>query len=217
MRKEMDAPTVAAANTRMVPRTRPKMAPAARVRSEPGTNTTHATTYPTANAIGAQTPRRSTDAAKAGMRAPATCPRSISAPPPITTRAAQRARSRGRGREVDGAAGPPPVTDSARLSEPSERSSWTKGGGEARLTRAPWSKETASTSRCWPSPTAAALARLARLRYRSRSTPRLRRSEEHTSELQSRENLVCRLLLEKKKKKKKQQYSKKKQKKNTET
>src|SRR5436309_15782239 len=30
------------------------------------------------------------------------------------------------------------------------------------------------------------------------------RSEEHTSELQSRENLVCRLLLEKKKKKEKQ-------------
>src|SRR5690606_39525831 len=30
--------------------------------------------------------------------------------------------------------------------------------------------------------------------------PRVRRSEEHTSELQSRENLVCRLLLEKKKK-----------------
>src|SRR5690606_40645419 len=34
------------------------------------------------------------------------------------------------------------------------------------------------------------------------------RSEEHTSELQSRENLVCRLLLEKKKKKKKKQISK---------
>src|SRR5207302_6312829 len=32
---------------------------------------------------------------------------------------------------------------------------------------------------------------------------RVLRSEEHTSELQSRENLVCRLLLEKKKKKKK--------------
>src|SRR6266511_5227815 len=32
--------------------------------------------------------------------------------------------------------------------------------------------------------------------------PDLERSEEHTSELQSRENLVCRLLLEKKKKKK---------------
>src|SRR5690606_39797160 len=33
------------------------------------------------------------------------------------------------------------------------------------------------------------------------------RSEEHTSELQSRENLVCRLLLEKKKRKKKDQSS----------
>src|SRR5690606_27355500 len=32
------------------------------------------------------------------------------------------------------------------------------------------------------------------------------RSEEHTSELQSRENLVCRLLLEKKKKKKESKY-----------
>src|SRR5690606_40179200 len=31
---------------------------------------------------------------------------------------------------------------------------------------------------------------------------RIRRSEEHTSELQSRENLVCRLLLEKKKQEK---------------
>src|SRR6266511_5135892 len=39
-------------------------------------------------------------------------------------------------------------------------------------------------------------------------------SEEHTSELQSRENLVCRLLLEKKKKKKKNiSYKKKKKKK----
>src|SRR5438874_3008539 len=34
---------------------------------------------------------------------------------------------------------------------------------------------------------------------------RHRRSEEHTSELQSRRDLVCRLLLEKKKKKKKKQ------------
>src|SRR5207302_2804835 len=38
------------------------------------------------------------------------------------------------------------------------------------------------------------------------------RSEEHTSELQSRENLVCRLLLEKKKKKKKKKNKKKKNK-----
>src|SRR5688572_31518729 len=37
----------------------------------------------------------------------------------------------------------------------------------------------------------------------------LRRSEEHTSELQSQSNLVCRLLLEKKKKKKKKEKKKK--------
>src|SRR5215217_8505656 len=42
----------------------------------------------------------------------------------------------------------------------------------------------------------------------------LRRSEEHTSELQSRQYLVCRLLLEKKKKKKKNTLNKKTQKKN---
>src|SRR5690349_24220247 len=36
-------------------------------------------------------------------------------------------------------------------------------------------------------------------------SPGLARSEEHTSELQSRRDLVCRLLLEKKKKKQKQQ------------
>src|SRR5437773_10400504 len=40
------------------------------------------------------------------------------------------------------------------------------------------------------------------LRHR-RSDPRGHRSEEHTSELQSHHDLVCRLLLEKKKKKKK--------------
>src|SRR3712207_8859963 len=47
-------------------------------------------------------------------------------------------------------------------------------------------------------PPARALAR----RRRARARPRLRapgRSEEHTSELQSRQYLVCRLLLEKKK------------------
>src|SRR5215510_16042413 len=42
---------------------------------------------------------------------------------------------------------------------------------------------------------------------------RRRRSEEHTSELQSRGHLVCRLLLEKKKKKKKKKKNKKKKKK----
>src|SRR5690606_39561497 len=39
-----------------------------------------------------------------------------------------------------------------------------------------------------------------RLQSRWRTAVLLPRSEEHTSELQSRENLVCRLLLEKKKK-----------------
>src|SRR5206468_9150247 len=39
---------------------------------------------------------------------------------------------------------------------------------------------------------------------RHRPLRRVRRSEEHTSELQSRSDLVCRLLLEKKKNKKKQ-------------
>src|SRR5688572_32435091 len=47
----------------------------------------------------------------------------------------------------------------------------------------------------------------------SRSPTYCGRSEEHTSELQSQSNLVCRLLLEKKKKKK--NISKKKKKKNT--
>src|SRR5206468_5797145 len=47
-----------------------------------------------------------------------------------------------------------------------------------------------------PAPVAAAVARGA-------GHLRLERSEEHTSELQSRSDLVCRLLLEKKKKKKK--------------
>src|SRR3989442_11140848 len=37
--------------------------------------------------------------------------------------------------------------------------------------------------------------------------PFSRRSEEHTSELQSRPHLVCRLLLEKKKKKKRKKYT----------
>src|SRR5688572_31102652 len=53
----------------------------------------------------------------------------------------------------------------------------------------------------WTSATRASRAQL----ERDRETPKpdRRRSEEHTSELQSQSNLVCRLLLEKKKKKKK--------------
>src|SRR2546428_6358213 len=43
-------------------------------------------------------------------------------------------------------------------------------------------------------------ARVRALRRAARPGARTRRSEEHTSELQSRSDLVCRLLLEKKKK-----------------
>src|SRR5688572_31174855 len=45
-------------------------------------------------------------------------------------------------------------------------------------------------------------------RARKGMARRLWRSEEHTSELQSQSNLVCRLLLEKKKKKKQQKTTK---------
>src|SRR5438270_10321606 len=47
------------------------------------------------------------------------------------------------------------------------------------------------------------VGRARRLRRVRSSVVRRNRSEEHTSELQSQSNLVCRLLLEKKKKKKK--------------
>src|SRR2546429_4908422 len=54
------------------------------------------------------------------------------------------------------------------------------------------------------SPRPRALFRRPFRRARERSLRSPRRSEEHTSELQSRLHLVCRLLLEKKKKKKQQ-------------
>src|SRR5690606_41813198 len=51
----------------------------------------------------------------------------------------------------------------------------------------------------WQDPASRAARRShARLTAGASAPPRERRSEEHTSELQSRENLVCRLLLEKK-------------------
>src|SRR5438477_5777861 len=54
-------------------------------------------------------------------------------------------------------------------------------------------------------PTAAAASRPSPFRDAGPGCTRRRRSEEHTSELQSHVNLVCRLLLEKKKKKKNNQ------------
>src|SRR6266540_4492188 len=52
-----------------------------------------------------------------------------------------------------------------------------------------------------------------RFLVRGQLEPVLQRSEEHTSELQSHHDLVCRLLLEKKKKKKRKKKIKKKKKK----
>src|SRR5436305_6645108 len=69
-----------------------------------------------------------------------------------------------------------------------------------RSTLFPYTTLFRSPSTAWRSPTTV-LRRLARTRAWCRETGR--RSEEHTSELQSRPHLVCRLLLEKKKKKKK--------------
>src|SRR5438270_7140167 len=60
-----------------------------------------------------------------------------------------------------------------------------------------------SPGRRRPSPSAAPRIRCRRKTPRRGARGRIRRSEEHTSELQSQSNLVCRLLLEKKKKKKK--------------
>src|SRR3712207_8726641 len=74
-----------------------------------------------------------------------------------------------------------------------------------RTTRGPSGENIARTTRpcvtpgCWPRRVAHGR------RTRCASTPR--RSEEHTSELQSRQYLVCRLLLEKKKKKQIQRHS----------
>src|SRR2546430_11857394 len=59
----------------------------------------------------------------------------------------------------------------------------------------PISARQARASPTWPG-----RARYRLLRARRRSRRGARRSEEHTSELQSQSNLVCRLLLEKKKK-----------------
>src|SRR5207244_8593051 len=68
-----------------------------------------------------------------------------------------------------------------------------------------WSALGSSLGRChlersWPSSDGGHVGRPAhQLSLRLRPNKRLKRSEEHTSELQSPDHLVCRLLLEKKK------------------
>src|SRR5258706_3998695 len=77
------------------------------------------------------------------------------------------------------------------------------GRGEARtacLSRAPPARKLGERLLCPPGGTGEAVRRSAARRFRiSRRGPAPARSEEHTSELQSLTNLVCRLLLEKKK------------------
>src|SRR3712207_7424999 len=65
-----------------------------------------------------------------------------------------------------------------------------------RSTRSPWRSCSRPTARAWSSSTRGGRAS-GPARGTSACSPR---SEEHTSELQSRQYLVCRLLLEKKKK-----------------
>src|SRR5207253_7507101 len=65
------------------------------------------------------------------------------------------------------------------------------GPGTARTAR-PWSSAQSAVIRA-PDPGAASITTV------TPASPEIRRSEEHTSELQSRGHLVCRLLLEKKK------------------
>src|SRR5258708_22119009 len=62
----------------------------------------------------------------------------------------------------------------------------------------PWTTSRSRSPEANSSPSSAAPAR-ARPRWRGIRLRRPRRSEEHTSELQSPDHLVCRLLLEKKK------------------
>src|SRR5690606_40080641 len=83
---------------------------------------------------------------------------------------------------------------------PTRRSSDLPGSSpsSSRSAQASRGARSRSRRRAWPSPAPRRDLRPAQARPPSADAPVLR-SEEHTSELQSRENLVCRLLLEKKK------------------
>src|SRR5688572_31280542 len=76
-----------------------------------------------------------------------------------------------------------------------------------RSTLFPYTTLFRSARRSCPSAPAAETPTCRAHTVRRRTAPSARRSEEHTSELQSQSNLVCRLLLEKKKKKKKKKIN----------
>src|SRR3712207_7272598 len=79
-----------------------------------------------------------------------------------------------------------------RLRRPTPRARAVRGGRPCR-------SESAAERRARRRPKAPCSRAAARRGARAAPPPRAARSEEHTSELQSRQYLVCRLLLEKKK------------------
>src|SRR3712207_7488999 len=85
-----------------------------------------------------------------------------------------------------------PISQASRPSENSVKA--TSAGASPKDTRS------ASESNCRPKGVTAPTSRATAPSAMSRTTDSPTRSEEHTSELQSRQYLVCRLLLEKKKK-----------------
>src|SRR5262249_61381215 len=90
---------------------------------------------------------------------------------------------------------PPPLHPPARPPFPTRRSSdLSVSAGFCRASRSRVSAVT-TASWCSPSPSCTAVSCLA---SRRAGAPNAVRSEEHTSELQSLTNIVCRLLLEKK-------------------
>src|SRR5690606_41845591 len=89
--------------------------------------------------------------------------------------------------------------DALPISQRSRIPRWKRGArseSASRSTRLRWRAESTTTPPYGHLPPLPARRRGARRRPRCRGAGH--RSEEHTSELQSRDNLVCRLLLEKK-------------------
>src|SRR3712207_7039707 len=97
------------------------------------------------------------------------------------------------GTATRGAAGPAGVHRGHRSGGAVGPSGWARTRVRPRATLSAW------LAACTPGGPVAPSASARRARASARPSPR-RRSEEHTSELQSRQYLVCRLLLEKKKK-----------------
>src|SRR5215813_14428562 len=112
-------------------------------------------------------------------------------------------------------AAPAPSANSLRATSSSERTSGSRRSRECLPGRCVCARQAARCCARVRVPARPACRRanrppLCRIR---RALPPSRRSEEHTSELQSRPHLVCRLLLEKKKKKKNKKKREKKKKK----